>query len=254
MPLLCDYFFHIGPYGRKPQKHSLEKRYARVRRRCLKLLKGFRVDFKVTGIETLEELQKAHAPVLVTLNHLSVFDIVALIASSKKPITFVAKSELEHKAIIGNGVRSLDGFFLDRDNLKQSLRMMIDVQHYFEKGGALCIFPEGTRSSEPLKARVASFHPGSFRSAMKSGATIIPACIVGTSRILDWSFNPKRIPVNLTFLSPIKQEEYASLSGTELAKRVETLTQEAIDKELLEQELFFKEKKDKISLKKGKVR
>lgn len=254
IPLLCDYFFHIRPYGRKPGKFPLEKRYARLRRRCQKLLKGFRVDLKVKGIETLYALEEERKPFLITLNHLSVFDIVTLIAAYEKPLTFVAKSELEHKAIIGNGIRSIDGFFLNRQDLRQSLRLMKDVQHYFESGGALCIFPEGTRNHEPLKARIGSYHPGSFHSAMKSGATIVPACIIGTSRVLDWSFNPKRVPINLTFLAPIGAEEYASLSGAELATKVEDLTQQAIDEELLEQERFFLEGKEKVPLRKGPVR
>ena len=83
------------------------------------------------------------------------------------------EKELEDKPFAGKVITGIDGLFLDRNDLKQSLRIMMKVEDDLKnrKDKNWIIFPEGTRNKDPMK-NVKEFHHGTFRPAV----TITIAC------------------------------------------------------------------------------
>jgi|LAHS01.1.fsa_nt_gb 1-acyl-sn-glycerol-3-phosphate acyltransferase len=253
--LLWDYTFYLWRYARHPERTPIEKRYAVARKLVIFILDHFRIDWKIDGIENLRELEKKGKPFLLVANHMSDVDPLAIVYLSEKPISFVAKKETRKMPFIGTAVKALDGFFMDRSDLRQSIEVIRGVQKRLEEGHcSYMIFPEGTRNRAPETTGVASFHPGSFKAGMLPKAPIIPLALYGTWRPFHSRPDYKRNPVEFTFFKPYEAEDYATLSSGEMAITAQTAIQKQVDLDKNLDAEFLKEGKEKIPLRKGPVR
>ena len=161
-------------------------------------------------------------------NHMSAFDPLPFIANIDKHMTFVGKKELMDLPILPDAMTILEGEYIDRDNLRQSLKVMLRVEEDLKKHEkSWMIFPEGTRIRDQMLP-VDEFHHGTFRPAMKAHVPIVPAAIYGSFRVLKKKPQFKKYPVSISFLKPIMPEDYATLSTAEVAE----LAQKAIQREI----------------------
>ena len=108
--------------------------------------------------------------------HTSIFDCLMLIASTKRPVHFLAKKELFTgvKALLfkNMGLIPVDRSKKDRSSIDSALE-------YLKKGDIICIFPEGTTQ----KGRgLLPFKIGAVKIAHDSGAPILPFIIKGKYR------------------------------------------------------------------------
>ena len=138
---------------------------------------------KVTVIGE-ENVPKDQA-VLYVANHRSYFDI--LLTYSRCPIRtgYVAKKEMEHYPLLSNWMRNLYCLFLDREDIKQGLKTILQAADYVKSGISVCIFPEGTRNKSEDPADLMEFHEGSLKIAEKSGCPVIPVAITGTDDVFE---------------------------------------------------------------------
>jgi 1-acyl-sn-glycerol-3-phosphate acyltransferase len=178
----------------------------------------------VSGIENIPTDRK----VLMVSNHISSFDPLASLAIIKENTTFVAKAEIEKYFLIGNIVKAIEGLFLERENLKQSLKVMMGVQSSLSKQDKnWIIYPEGTRNTDDLM-NLKEFHSGTFRPAIKAGVDIVPIAIYGTQRILKFKPELKKYPIHISFLPPIKASDIKEMSTEDVAE----LARKQIQREL----------------------
>ena len=121
---------------------------------------------KVTVIGE-ENVPKDQA-VLYVANHRSYFDI--LLTYSRCPIRtgYVAKKEMERYPLLSNWMRNLYCLFLDREDIKQGLKTILQAADYVKSGISVCIFPEGTRNKNADETDMLSFHDGSFKIATRA--------------------------------------------------------------------------------------
>lgn len=219
-----DYCFAIARFAKHPEKYSFEKRYKTLRRIVKSFSKRLGVVIDVSGLEKLPKDMKY----LMVGNHTSVFDPFPIIALMEEGTSFISKIEAEKYFAVGNAIKSVDGLFLDRQNLKQQLKVMLKVQNDLkEQNKNWLIFPEGTRNEDPLSL-IKEFHPGTFRPAVKSEVPIIPIAIYGTHRVLKFLPQFKKYVVSVSILDPIYPNEYKDLSNEDIANRCK----DAIQKEL----------------------
>ncbi len=233
----------------------MEVRYARTRKLIRYILDHFRIDWKVDGLENLQALEKSNQSYLLVANHLSDLDPLAIVYLSEKPISFVAKKETRKMPFIGTAVKALDGYFMDRSDLRQSLSVIHGVEERLKAGHcSYMIFPEGTRNKEPETTGVAPFHPGSFKAGMNPGAPILPLALYGTFRPFHSHPDYQRNPLEFTYFPALTKDEYATLSSNEVAAQAYNAVSEQVkeDKEL--DKAFLAEGKEKIPLRKGSVR
>jgi 1-acyl-sn-glycerol-3-phosphate acyltransferase len=114
-------------------------------------------------------------PVILAPNHASYMDPPLVGAGVRRQISFLARDNIFHVPILAAILRSWEVVPVDRDGgsgrgLKESL-------HRLEKGGAIILFPEGTRS------RHGDLNParsGIGLAVIKSGAPVVPARVFGT--------------------------------------------------------------------------
>lgn len=155
--------------------------------------------FRCAGTEIIvegrENIPKNRNFVLIS-NHQSNADAFAVLATLERPIAFVAKAELEKVPILNNWMRAVGCVFMDRNDIRQSMKALLEGINKVKAGDSMAIFPEGTCTSGPML----EFKHGSFKLATKSGAPILPLTIDGTHKILeDNNFRIKKTTVRLIY-------------------------------------------------------
>ena len=94
--------------------------------------------------------------------------------------------------------------FVQRDDLRASVRALNDATAIVESGRSFVIFPEGTRYKGE-EGGVGEFKNGAFRIAVKTGAPVVPVAITGARALFENNGNrchPGR--VHICILPPIR--------------------------------------------------
>ena len=115
-------------------------------------------------------------------NHQGDFDIAIFMALIPKEKGFVAKIELNKIPILRTWMKYLGCVFMDRNDLKQSLKTINEAISFIKKGHSMVIFPEGTRSKGD---KMGDFKAGSFKLATKTNTPIIPVTIDGSYKLKE---------------------------------------------------------------------
>lgn len=226
--IVCNFCFKLKKFSRRPDKYPLKVRYDNARNLVLKVAKDLLVEINVEGRENMPNDQVS----CYVGNHLGDFDPFCLFCAFEKPLGFVGKKEIAKFPFIGVFLKSISGEFMDRKDLKQSLKVMGRVEEDLRKQNRdWIIFPEGTRNRDPRKLCL-DFHHGTFRAPIRAGVPIVPFVIVGTQRIFKTKPVYKKYPVFIKFLKPIFPEEYKDMTSQEIAAEVKSRIQRTLSFEM----------------------
>ena len=139
--------------------------------------------------------------VLYVGNHQSFFDVIFTYPLMPGQVGFIAKKEFGKIPIFAQAMKLLHCRFLDRNDIKQGLKVILAAIEDVKTGTSMFIFPEGTRSRDKS---VADFKEGSMKIATKSGCPIIPVAFSNTSGVFEDQFPKIRpVPVIIEFGKPI---------------------------------------------------
>lgn len=148
---------------------------------------GFLAGAKVTWIGE-ENVPKDEA-VLYVANHRSMVDIVLTYTRCPGLTGFIAKDSIKKVPALRAWMKRLHCEFLNRDDLKQGMKVILSAIDKVKRGISIFIFPEGTRNRDKEDSTsILPFKDGSFKIAQKTGCKIIPVAITGTNRIFEDSF------------------------------------------------------------------
>ena len=86
-------------------------------------------------------------PVLYVGNHRSYFDILTGYTTVPTLLGFVAKKEMEKIPILRTWMANVNCLFLDRKNIKEGLKTILQGIEKVKNGISIWIFPEGTRNT-----------------------------------------------------------------------------------------------------------
>ena len=136
--------------------------------------------------------------VLFVSNHQSNFDIPVFMSCIRKPKGFVAKIETKKIPMIRKWMEHIDCVFIDRDDIRQTAKVMLDGIALLKGGHSMVLFPEGTRNKG---GETAEFKAGSFKLATKAGVPIVPVTLDGTYKIIEanggWRIKPADIVMTI---------------------------------------------------------
>ncbi len=147
---------------------------------------AFRVCLFFAGTTVIvkgEENVPKDEPVLYIGNHRSYFDILITYVRVPRPTGYIAKREMLKWPLLVSWMKNLHCLFLDRNDVKQGLKIILTAIEKIKSGISICIFPEGTRNKE--NHTFMEFHEGSFKIASKSGCPIIPMTIYNSADIFE---------------------------------------------------------------------
>jgi glycerol-3-phosphate dehydrogenase (NAD(P)+) len=133
--------------------------------------------------------------VIVAANHRSFLDPFAIGGALpwRRPMNYVAKVELFERRWQAWILSRLGAFPIRRgesdEESVETARMVV------ERGGTVCIFPEGTRIRS---GALASPKRGVGRLALQTGAPVIPAAVLGTEGVRrGWRIRSRKVKVRL---------------------------------------------------------
>ena len=130
-------------------------------------------SIEVVGRENMPR----QGPLLIACNHQSNSDPAIAVYAVDRPVWFMAKRGLFAGPVASYFLRSVHVFPVDRDG--RDLDAVRWAQETLDRGRALLIFPEGTRSPGGLKEGT----DGLAYIALRTGASIVPIGITGTEQI-----------------------------------------------------------------------
>ena len=162
---------------------------------------------KVTGAQLVVEGQEnipKDGPCVFVGNHRSYYDIPLLLVALDAPHGILAKEELGKIPLLNRWMKLLGCVFVQRDDVRASVRALNDASAIVESGRSFVIFPEGTRYKGE-EGGAGEFKAGAFRIAVKAGAPVVPVAITG-ARALFESHGNRCFPgaVHIKVLPPIQ--------------------------------------------------
>src|SRR4051812_37547528 len=132
---------------------------------------------------------------IVAANHRSFLDPFVIGASLpwRRPMNYVAKMELFEKRWQAWLLSRLGAFPIRRgesdEEAMRTARMVV------ERGGTICIFPEGTRIRS---GSLSTPKRGVGRLALQTGAPVVPIAVLGTEQVRNgWRIRPRKVKVRL---------------------------------------------------------
>lgn len=210
----------LAKMGKTTEHDQLTAQTAKKWARSLVKLAG--VTIAITG----EEKIPAEGPVLFVSNHQGNFDIPILLGYIDKPKAFIAKIELLKFPFIRTWMIHMKCVFMDRSDIRQSLKVINQATDYLKEGYSMVIFPEGSRSQGET---LGEFKPGSLKLALKAGVPIVPITIRGSYKILEQNgFMIKPAHVEIAILDSIPTAGLTKEQATELPDRVRKIIEDSL--------------------------
>lgn len=146
----------------------------RLSRTWLSLLFRLVYGFRAIGVERIPRT----GGMILAVNHVSYADPVLAGLGVPRELHFFAKRELFRNPLFGRLIRAHNALPVDRGGVERGT--LQEVVRLLEAGGALLVFPEGTRS---LDGTIGQARPGVGMMAVSASVPIVPAYLRGTARM-----------------------------------------------------------------------
>lgn len=216
-------FFKLVRYAKEDSKVTKEEKYA--------LLQYIVERTKATGDLEIQVFGRENIPKedgwIFYPNHQGIFDGFAMIEAYPKPFSPVIKIELMKYPIVSHIFRCMYSMPMIREDARQSMKVMQEVERRIKNKDNCLIFPEGTRSKNGN--HLLEFKGGSFRPAMKTKCPIIPVALIDSYKPFDLG-TKGHIVVQVHILEPLYYDDYKDLKTNAIADLVKERIDSTIKK------------------------
>ena len=218
---LPKYWYLLCQRANHPEKYSVEERYACLRAINDKASIAGKIEIDVYGRENIPEQDGF----MYYPNHQGMYDVLAMIEASTRPFSVVMKKELEKIPGLSKVFQVMQAHAIDREDIKQSMKVILQVSQEVKEGKNFLIFAEGTRTRHPNQ--VGEFKGGSFKAATKAKCPIVPVALIDCYKPFD-THSLKPIKVQVHILKPITYEMYKDMKSNEIASLVQRRIEKVI--------------------------
>ena len=215
---LCYHASHVDKYTEEEHNRMLQFITHRAN-------KGGNVTIDAHG---LENITKENGFMFFPI-HQGLYDVLAIMEACPRPFSVVAKKEVANVPFLKQVFACMKAYMIDREDVRQSLQVIINVSNDVKAGKNFLIFPEGTRSKKGNQ--VQEFKGGSFKAATRAKCPIVPVALVNCFVPLD-SKTTEQVDVQVHFLKPLLYDEYKDMKTTEIAAIVKERIQCTINSSL----------------------
>lgn len=205
------------------ERYNEVTRYNYLRKIATKANKKGRVKIATYGEHNLP---KDNGYVIFP-NHQGLFDVLAFLESHERPFSVVMKKEVKDVILLKQVIRVLQAQVIDREDVRQSMKVIMKMTEEVKAGRNYLIFAEGTRSRR--QNEILEFKGGSFKSAINAKAPIVPVALIDSFKAFDTNSIAK-LTVQVHYLKPLYYEEYQGMKSLEIARIVEQRIKEEIKK------------------------
>lgn len=206
------WFLKICWYG-KSDRYTEEQKYGLLQKITTKVNKAGRVIIEPHGLSNLPK----ETGYIMFPNHQGLFDVLTLLETHKRPFSVVIKKEAENVILLKQVIRLLKAQVIDREDVRQSMNVIMQMTKEVKEGRNYVIFAEGTRSRD--KNNLLEFKGGSFKSATNAKCPIVPVALIDSYKAFDTnSIEP--VTVEVHYLPPLYYSEYKDMKSVDIAKEV----------------------------------
>ncbi len=183
------------------------------------------IKFKEKNLDSLLSSSKNF---MIVSNHRSHLDMFLFLANVYK-LRAVANAKIFKVPFLGQVMKMLKQFPLERGNVETFTKTLKDIQKAFTLGHVVLFFPEMTRAL-PGAEGIKKFRLTAFQLARENNVEIIPVVLSGTDLI--WPNGKSELhyshQVSMHALAPVKPNDFSS--SAELCSHIHKL----MEKKLLE--------------------
>ncbi|MEQ8848673.1 lysophospholipid acyltransferase family protein [Botrimarina sp.] len=164
-------------------------------------------------------------PVVLLANHTSHFDPAIIGGATRRQLSALARDTL-FVGPFGWLIRSYDAVPVDREGA--SLAGVRATLKRLKQGGAVLLFPEGTRSAD---GELQAFKPGFVALVRRSGATIVPVGIAGAHEAWPKHRSRARLGerIAVVYGAPLSSEQAGDCDDSRLVELSRQRVEEALD-------------------------
>ena len=211
---LCWYASHVD-------KYTEEQRYALLKKIDHAANTGGNLNVQGYGVENIPK----ENGFMFYPNHQGLYDVLVFLETCPRPFSFVVKKEVKNVPILKQVIGALHSLPIDRNDLRQSMEVIKTMTERVKNGENFLIFAEGTRSK--MGNRMNDMKGGSFKSAVKAKAPIVPCALIDCFKPFD-ERSTKEITVYVHYLKPMYYDEYKDMTTVEIAAEVKRRIEEVL--------------------------
>ena len=221
LPFVPYWWYQLCSYAKHTDEIPEDKKYALLQKVTVHANKGGRVKIDVHGRENIPREESF----VFFPNHQGLFDVLAIIQACPTPFSVVMKKEIQNIPFLKQVFACMKAFAIDREDVKQSMQVIIQVTKEVKAGRNYLIFAEGTRTKDPNN--VHEFKGGSFKPAVKAKCPIVPVALIDSYKSFDTK-SIEKVNVQVHFLKPLLYEEYKDMKTVEIAQEVKSRIEKVI--------------------------
>lgn len=214
-------WFKLCWYASHADRYTEEERYALLKYIDGRANKGGNIFIDAHGVENIPK----ENGFMFYPNHQGLYDVLAILDACPVPFSVVAKKEVGEIPFLKQVFACMKAYIIDREDIKQSMQVILNVTKEVKAGRNYLIFAEGTRSKQGNHPQ--EFKGGSFKAAMKAKCPIVPVALIDSYKSFDTG-SIARLKVQVHFLTPIPYEEYQNMKSTEIAAEVKRRIEQTI--------------------------
>jgi glycerol-3-phosphate dehydrogenase (NAD(P)+) len=155
-----------------------------------------------------EHLRGIEGGLIIASNHRSFLDpfVIGVTLPWRRPMQYVAKVELFERRWQGWLLSRFGAFPIRRGQSDETA--METARIVLDRGGTICIFPEGTRIRS---GSLATPRRGVGRLALETGAAVVPVAVYGTEHVRrGWRIRPRKVKLRVGRLMGFPRTEHPS--------------------------------------------
>lgn len=217
------WYWQLCYYAKHTHEIPDEKKLVLLKKIVHHANNGGNVKIQSYGIENIPSDESF----MLFPNHQGMYDVLALLDGCPRFFSVVMKKELANIFFIKKVFQIMGAYPIDREDVRQSMKVIQQVSKEVEEGKNFLIFPEGTRSKNGN--HLGEFKGGSFKSATKAKCPIVPVAIIDSYKAFDTN-SIEEVSVQVHYLEPICYEEYKMMKTTEIAELVKKRIEKTIKK------------------------
>ena len=215
---LCYHAHHVD-------KYTEEEHYKMLKFIVRRANKGGNVTIAAEGLDNIPK----ENGFMFFPNHQGMYDVLAIIDACDNTFSVVAKKEVANVPLLKQTFACTKSYMMDREDIRQSMQVIMNVANDVKNGKNFLIFPEGTRSKNGNV--IGEFKGGSFKAATKARCPIVPVALIDSFKPFDTN-TISQVTVQVHFMEPLYYEDYKDMKTTEIASTVHDRIQKKINENI----------------------
>ena len=208
--------------SRHPEKYSEDKRYALDLLAIQRMNHAGHITTVGYGMENLPK----EGGYIMCPNHQGKYDALGIMLTHEKPCSIVMDIDKSFTPLVKQFIDLVQGKRIDRNDARQSIKIIREMADEAKTGKKFIIFPEGGYYHNGNNTT--EFKPGALKSALWAKVPIVPVVLIDSYRVFE-EHSLKPVKTFVYYLKPLYYVDYKDMTTVEIAKLVQQRIQDVLN-------------------------